>query len=57
MFKSRFNTLSIVETKILPFTADEIKEYLMKVIRWRSYTDKKDVVEVLVGKSSYLKVL
>ena len=29
----------------------------MKVIKWRSYTDKKDTVEALMSKDVYLKIL
>jgi len=29
----------------------------MKVIKWRSYTDKKDIVDMLVSKNSYIKIL
>jgi hypothetical protein len=57
VFKNRFSSLNLITTQLLPLAPDEIKDYMMKVVKSKSYTDKKDIIESLVDNKQYLKIL
>jgi hypothetical protein len=45
VFKNYFGNLTIVETELLPLGVEEMRVYSMKVVKYKSYTAKKDIVD------------
>lgn len=57
MLKNRFPHLTIVETKLLPFDAESIRNFLMKTVSYQSYTAKKNLVDRITEDPKLVKML
>lgn len=57
MLKNRFPNLTIVETKLLPFDADSVRNFLMKTVNYQSYTAKKNLIDKIMQNPKFLKIL
>jgi hypothetical protein len=57
MLKNRFPHLTIVETKLLPFDADSVRNFLMKTVNYQSYTAKKNLIDKVMENPKMVNML
>jgi hypothetical protein len=49
--------MTIVDTELLPLAVEDIRNFMMKTIKFASFTVKKDLVDALLEVPKYVKLL
>lgn len=57
MLKNRYANMTVLEGKMQFIDNEEIKNYLMKTIKYQSFSAKKDLVDKLFEETDRLKIL